>query len=112
MKAAGDPGLSGWHQTLVHDGKEKRKVDEDLDKGEERLRAVEDRAVDLQPQVDLLRNQQHLQKQIARLENLLPLKEYAVATEQVSQLKRKVDAAKKALRSYSRQFEPMRALRE
>ncbi len=28
MKAAGDPGLSGWHHTLITDGKEKRLTDE------------------------------------------------------------------------------------
>lgn len=73
MKAAGDPGLTGWHDTLIKKGRTFGAIRDEKSTTESNLMRVNRRIDELQPVVDALQERKQLTDQVQLLERLLPL---------------------------------------
>lgn len=76
MAAAGDPGLTGWHKTLMEEGGRFEQVREERDAIEIKVAAADRRINGLQAVVDQLQRRKEIAAEILKLERLKPVKAY------------------------------------
>ncbi|KAI6040438.1 hypothetical protein EDC04DRAFT_1511263 [Pisolithus marmoratus] len=81
QRAAGDPNLTSWHDTLIESGKELKKAQELINAEKEQLRTMEDRNAQLERDVARYQERKRIEHEIAILEVLIPVNEYHEAKE-------------------------------
>ncbi|KAG9317772.1 hypothetical protein JVU11DRAFT_1992 [Chiua virens] len=87
QRAAGDPNLTMWHNTLITSGKELKTVQERVKENQELLRVMEDRNAQLERDVERYKERLKIEKKISQLRVLIPVKEYHEAKERYAQAK-------------------------
>ncbi|KAG6373746.1 hypothetical protein JVT61DRAFT_5888 [Boletus reticuloceps] len=112
QRAAGDPNLTKWHNTLITAGKELKVVQERVKEEQESLRVMEERNAQLEREVARYQERLKIEREISILRVLIPVNEYHEAKERYAQAKerqRKLHACVKELQDKNA---PVHAKRE
>lgn len=110
MAAAGDPGLTGWHRTLMEEGGKFEQVKEEREALETKMAGVERRIGGLQATVDLQNRRKELEAEITKLERLKPIKAYLAKETDQKAAKELVNRKKQHLERLRERFQPVRDL--
>ncbi|KAI0264300.1 P-loop containing nucleoside triphosphate hydrolase protein [Russula aff. rugulosa BPL654] len=107
QRAAGDPRLINWHDTLITVGKEMAQLGEVLNSEKQQLKTLEDRNAMLERDVQRFNERKELERQIALLELILPFMEYMEAKRSYTEAKAKQRALHKCVQTLQQKNQPM-----
>ncbi|KAI0264050.1 hypothetical protein BGY98DRAFT_1192298 [Russula aff. rugulosa BPL654] len=107
QRAAGDPRLTNWHDTLITVGKEMAQLGEVLYSEKQQLKTLEDRNAMLERDVQRFNERKELERQIALLELILPFMEYTEAKRSYTEAKAKQRALHKCVQTLQQKNQPM-----
>ncbi|KAH9927340.1 P-loop containing nucleoside triphosphate hydrolase protein [Fomitopsis serialis] len=79
QRAAGNAGLTAWHDTLISAGKDLKGITEVLNGDRDQLKTLEERNANLERDVRRYEERQQIERDIELLELILPFKEYTEA---------------------------------
>lgn len=107
QRAAGDPRLTNWHDTLITAGKEMAQLGEVLNSEKQQLKTLEDRNAMLERDVQRFNERKEFERQIALLELILPFMEYMEAKRSYTEAKAKQRALHKCVQTLQQKNQPM-----
>ncbi|ELU45347.1 chromosome structural maintenance protein smc5 [Rhizoctonia solani AG-1 IA] len=114
QRAAGDPNLTQWHETLIENSKELKLAREVgpriVDKRE--LQHLESQNAAQEAQVERYKQRRKLERQVELLSLLLPFAQYAESKLQYDELKKKRESAKRMLEEANAKIEPIQRKKE
>lgn len=87
QRAAGDPRLTNWHDTLISAGKEMAQLVEVLNSEKQKLKTLEDRNAVLEKDVQRFNERKELEREIALVDLVLPFMEYMEAKRHYTDVK-------------------------
>ncbi|KAH9983439.1 hypothetical protein BJV74DRAFT_797421 [Russula compacta] len=107
QRAAGDPRLTNWHDTLIVAGKEMAQLAEVLNSERQQLKTLEDRNAVLERDVQRFNERKEFERQIALVELILPFMEYMEAKRRYTDAKTKQRALHKRVQTLQQKNQPM-----
>ncbi|KAI0287939.1 hypothetical protein B0F90DRAFT_1827934 [Multifurca ochricompacta] len=107
QRAAGDPHLTSWHDTLISAGKEMAQLAEVLNSEKQQIKTLGDRNAMLERDVQRFNERKELERQIALVELILPFMEYIEAKRHYTDAKTKQRALHKAVQALQAKNKPM-----
>lgn len=87
QRAAGDPSLATWHDTLIESGKQHKALQELITSEQDQLATMKDRNAQLERDVARYQERKRIEKEISVLEVLIPVNEYHEAKERYTKAK-------------------------
>ncbi|GAB1519548.1 Structural maintenance of chromosomes protein 5 [Rhizoctonia solani] len=112
QRAAGDPNLTQWHETLIENSKELKLAREILDSDKRELQHLESQNAAQEAQVERYKQRRKLERQVELLSLLLPFAQYAESKLQYDELKKKRESAKRMLEEANAKIEPIQRKKE
>ncbi|KAF8759967.1 P-loop containing nucleoside triphosphate hydrolase protein [Rhizoctonia solani] len=112
QRAAGDPNLTQWHETLIENSKELKLAREILDSDKRELQHLESQNAAQEAQVERYKQRRKLERQVELLSLLLPFAQYAESKLQYDELKKKRESAKGMLEEANAKIEPIQRKKE
>ncbi|CAE6422238.1 unnamed protein product [Rhizoctonia solani] len=112
QRAAGDPNLTQWHETLIENSKELKLAREILDSDSRELQHLESQSAAQEAQVERYKQRRKLERQVELLSLLLPFAQYAESKLQYDELKKKRESAKRMLEEANSKIEPIQRKKE
>ncbi|KAI9462755.1 P-loop containing nucleoside triphosphate hydrolase protein [Russula earlei] len=107
QRAAGDPRLTNWHDTLITAGKEMAQLAEVLNSEKQQLKTLEDRNAMLERDVQRFNERKEFERQIALVELILPFMEYMEAKRFYTDAKTKQRALHKHVQTLQQKNQPI-----
>ncbi|KAG8689456.1 Structural maintenance of chromosomes protein 5 [Ceratobasidium sp. 423] len=112
QRAAGDPNLTQWHESLIENSKELKTAREILDSDKRELQHLESQNAAQEGQVERYKQRRKLEREVELLGLLLPFAQYAESKLQYDELKKKREAAKRMLEEANAKIEPIQRKKE
>ncbi|KAH7343207.1 P-loop containing nucleoside triphosphate hydrolase protein [Rhizoctonia solani] len=112
QRAAGDPNLTQWHESLIENAKELKLAREILDSDKHELQHLEGQNAAQEGQVERYKQRRKLEREVELLSLLLPFAQYAESKLQYDELKKKRETAKRMLEEANAKIEPIQRKKE
>ncbi|KAF8266427.1 P-loop containing nucleoside triphosphate hydrolase protein [Lactarius quietus] len=107
QRAAGDPRLTNWHDTLISAGKEMAQLVEVLNAEKQKLKTLEDRNAVLERDVQRFNERKDLERQIALVDLILPFMEYMEAKRNYTDVKAKQRSLHQRVKTLQQKNQPI-----
>ncbi|KAI9442797.1 P-loop containing nucleoside triphosphate hydrolase protein [Lactarius psammicola] len=107
QRAAGDPRLTNWHDTLISAGKEMAQLVEVLNSEKQQLKTLEDRNAMLEREVQRFNERKEFERQIALVELILPFMEYMEAKRHYTDVKARQRSLHKRVQTLQQKNKPI-----
>ncbi|KAH8989237.1 P-loop containing nucleoside triphosphate hydrolase protein [Lactarius akahatsu] len=107
QRAAGDPRLTNWHDTLISAGKEMAQLVEVLNSEKQQLKTLEDRNATLEREVQRFNERREFERQIALVELILPFMEYMEAKRYYTDVKAKQRSLHRRVQTLQQKNQPI-----
>ncbi|TEB23759.1 P-loop containing nucleoside triphosphate hydrolase protein [Coprinellus micaceus] len=110
QKAAGDPNLSSWFETLKDEGKQLKLAQQKLKEDENTLAQLKKRNENIEHEVERIKEKQKIEEEIQLLESLILTAHYREVGQQYTEAKEKRNKAHKKMLELKARNEPAHKL--